>query len=354
MTTLLCGRLVSGYCGIAYKKWGVVTVNVIEVKNLSKTFKIRNKGVGFYNRMKSIVAPDFINVSAVDNISFNVRKGEKLAFIGPNGAGKSTTIKMLTSILRPDAGSISVLGLNPIKKRKELAYRIGTVFGQKEQLWMHLSPYDNFKFVSMVYDLDKNKANQRIAELSAIFNLNNFIHTPVKNLSLGQRICCEIVASMIHSPEILFLDEPTIGLDPVIKEKVRNFIGKMNEEYLTTIFLTSHDIGDIERLCNRIIIMNKGRLVTDTSINDLKFNYLREKIFEIKTKSFVGIPSMRGLTVLYHDDSFIKAAVDTSLADVSNIIKLLDYDNIIDINIACLPLENIISDIYSSKERVVK
>src|SRR5262249_17723990 len=154
-------------------------------------------------------------------------KGEILAFIGPNGAGKSTTIKMLTSILHPDSGNIKVLGLDPVKDRKQLAYKIGTVFGQKEQLWAHLTPYDNFKFFAAIYDIDNNKAEKRINELSKLFEFEKFINTPVKSLSLGQRIRCEIAASLIHNPEILFLDEPTIGLDPVVKEKIRVFIKTM-------------------------------------------------------------------------------------------------------------------------------
>ena len=178
-----------------------------------------------------------------------------LAFIGPNGAGKSTTIKMLTGILYPTSGEIKIMDLDPSKQRKQLAYKIGTVFGQKEQLWTHLTPYDNFKFFGAIYDMPENIIEKKIEELKNTFKLQEFINTPVRNLSLGQRIRCEIVAALIHEPEILFLDEPTIGLDPVIKENVRALIKKMNKEYKTTIFLTSHDIGDIEKLCKRVIII---------------------------------------------------------------------------------------------------
>ena len=199
-------------------------MSIIEVKNLNKKFKIKEKEKGIKGSLKSIVKPAYKTINAVNNISFNVDKGEILAFIGPNGAGKSTTIKMLTGILYPTSGEILVNNINPSKERKKLAYKIGTVFGQKEQLWMHLTPYDNFKFFGAIYDIPNSEIDNRIEELKNIFNLEEFINTPVRNLSLGQRIRCEMVAALIHKPEILFLDEPTIGLDPVVKENIRKSI----------------------------------------------------------------------------------------------------------------------------------
>lgn len=244
-------------------------MTVINVEHLAKSFKVKEKEQGFKGSLKTIVCPTYKEVKAVDNISFAVDEGEMIAFIGPNGAGKSTTIKMLTGILYPDSGSVEVLGIDPSKERKRLAYEIGTVFGQKEQLWMHLTAYDNFKFFGAIYDIPEQEAEKRIEELSKLFALEDFINTPVRNLSLGQRIRCEIVASLIHKPKVLFLDEPTIGLDPVVKENIRKLIKKMNKEYNTTIFLTSHDISDIEKLCKRVIIINNGQLVMDDSISHL-------------------------------------------------------------------------------------
>ena len=244
--------------------------NVIEVENLKKNFIVKQKEKGFKGSLKSIFKPKLKVVKAVNNISFNVEEGEMLAFIGPNGAGKSTTIKMLTGILYPDSGRIKVLNIDPTKQRKKLAYKIGTVFGQKEQLWMHLTPYDNFKFFGAIYDLSKEETEKRIEEINSLFDLSKFINTPVRNLSLGLRILCEIAASLIHKPRILFLDEPTIGLDPVVKESIRKLIKKMNKEYKTTIFLTSHDISDIEKLCKRVIIVNNGKIVLDDQLINLK------------------------------------------------------------------------------------
>lgn len=201
-----------------------------------------------------------------------------LALIGPNGAGKSTTMKLLTGILHPDGGTVEVLGMDPTKKRKRLAYEIGTVFGQKEQLWTHLTPYDNFRFFGAIYDLSEQKTEERIAELTEVFELGEFINTPVRSLSLGQRIRCEIVAALIHKPKILFLDEPTIGLDLVVKENIRSLIQKMNKELHTTIFLTSHDIGDIEKLCHRIMIVHSGHIVLDAPMEQMKQRKEQEKV----------------------------------------------------------------------------
>ena len=319
---------------------------VIEVKNISKTFKVKLKEKGLKGSFKSIIKPKYKKVQAVKNVSFNIDKGEMVAFIGPNGAGKSTTIKMITSILYPDKGKISVLGLNPEKDRKKLAYEIGTVFGQKEQLWTHLTPYDNFKFFGAIYDIPEYKIEKKIKELKELFELDEFINTPVRNLSLGQRIRCEIVASLIHEPKILFLDEPTIGLDPVVKENIRTLIKRMNKEYKTTVFLTSHDVSDIEKLCKRVIIINNGSLVLDDTMENLKYHYLNKKIVEAKMKEKVNLDGEDGLTILKDRGYNIKIEVDTTKKSVSDAIKLLNPDNIIDINISNIPLENIISSIY--------
>lgn len=256
-------------------------MQAIRVENLSKTFRVKRKEKGMRGSVKAIFHPQTEEIRAVNGVSFSVAEGEMLAFIGPNGAGKSTTIKMLTGILYPDGGRVEVLGVDPTKKRRQLAYQIGTVFGQKEQLWTHLTPYDNFRFFGAIYDLTERETEARIEELSDRFALKEFIDTPVRNLSLGQRIRCEMVAALIHKPKVLFLDEPTIGLDPVVKENVRELIRQMNREERTTIFLTSHDAGDIEKLCRRIIIVNDGQIVLDDSVEHLKSHYPNEHAADI-------------------------------------------------------------------------
>jgi len=325
-------------------------MSVIEVKNLSKTFKVKIKDKGLKGSLKAIFKPKYKLVKAVKSIDFSVEKGEMVAFIGPNGAGKSTTIKMLTSILYPDKGKIRVMGLDPAKDRKKLAYEIGTMFGQKEQLWTHLSPYDNFKFFGAIFDIPEPVVEKKIKELSMLFELDEFINTPVRNLSLGQRIRCEIVASLIHEPKILFLDEPTIGLDPVVKENIRTLIKRMNKEYKTTIFLTSHDVGDIEKLCKRVIIVNDGQIVLDDSMENLKYHYLNKKIVDAKMKEKINLDDEDGITILKDKGYNLKIEVDITKRSISDALKLLNPDNIIDINISNVPLEDIIANIYKSKK----
>lgn len=323
---------------------------VIEVKNLSKKFKVKIKEKGLKGSLKTIIKPKYKTIEAVKDISFEVEKGEIVAFIGPNGAGKSTTIKMMTSILNPDSGSIKVLGFDPMKDRKKLSYEIGTVFGQKEQLWTHLTPYDNFKFFGAIYDIPSYAVDKKIEEFKALFELEEFIDTPVRNLSLGQRIRCEIVASLIHEPKVMFLDEPTIGLDPVVKENIRTLIKRMNKEYKTTIILTSHDVSDIEKLCKRVIIINNGQLVMDDSMENLKYHYLNKKIVDAKMREKVNLDDEDGITILKDKGYNIKIEVDITKRSVTDALKLLNPDNIVDINISNTPLEDIISSIYKNKE----
>lgn len=326
-------------------------MKIIEVKNLSKNFKVKLKEKGLKGSLKSIIKPKYKTVKAVKDISFEVEKGEIIAFIGPNGAGKSTTIKMLTGILYPDKGSVKVLDIDPKKERKKLAYQIGTVFGQKEQLWTHLTPYDNFKFFGAIYDIPPVVVEKKIEEFKELFELESFIDTPVRNLSLGQRIRCEIVASLIHEPKVLFLDEPTIGLDPVVKENIRTLIKRMNKEYKTTIFLTSHDVGDIEKLCKRVVIINNGQIVLDDSMENLKYHYLNKKIIDVKMKEQVNLDDSLGIKILKDKGYSLKIEVDLDKKSVTDVLKLLNQDNIIDINISNVPLENIISDIYKKGDK---
>lgn len=324
---------------------------IITVKNLVKNFKVKQKEKGLKGSLKSIVKPKYNITKAVKNISFSVEKGEMIAFIGPNGAGKSTSIKMMTGILFPDSGKIDILGLDPSKDRKKLAYEIGCVFGQKEQLWTHLTPYDNFKFFGAIYDIPENIVEKKIEEMRELFELDEFINTPVRNLSLGQRIRCEIVASLIHEPKILFLDEPTIGLDPVVKEKIRTLIKRMNKEYKTTVVLTSHDVSDIEKLCKRVIIVNKGQIVLDDTMDNLKYHYLNKKIIDAKMKEKVNLDEEDGINIIKDKDYNLKLEVDLKKKNISDAIKLLNPDNIIDINISNVPLEQIISEIYKDGDK---
>lgn len=324
---------------------------IIKIKNLSKTFKVKIKGKGFKESIKSIFKPKYKEVKAVKNLNLSVEKGEIIAFIGPNGAGKSTTIKMLTGILCPSKGTVEVLEKDPFKDRKSLSYEIGTVFGQKEQLWMHLSAYDNFKYFGAIYDIPESVVERKIKSFEEIFEISDFINTPVRNLSLGQRIRCEIIAALIHEPKILFLDEPTIGLDPVVKENIRTLIKRMNKEFKTTIFLTSHDVGDIEKLCKRVVIINNGMLAFDDSMENLKYHYLNKKIIDAKMKEKINLDDEEGIKILKDKGYNLKLEVDLKKKSISEALKKLDIDKVLDINISNIPLEEIIKEIYARKTK---
>ncbi|SDT39914.1 ABC-2 type transport system ATP-binding protein [Paenibacillaceae bacterium GAS479] len=258
-------------------------MNALETRGLKKTFRVKQKAPGFAASLRSLWAPQWSDKEAVSGIDLTVAQGETVAFLGPNGAGKSTTIKMLTGILHPSEGEAKVLGYVPWKERKQLAYRIGTVFGQKSQLWYHLPPSDTFELMSRIYELDRTDYKKRRDDLIERFVLGPYLNTPVRRLSLGERMRCEIACSFLHRPSLLFLDEPTIGLDAMIKERIRELIAELNREEGTTVFLTSHDAGDIERLCRRAVVIHHGGIMVDGSVERLKRDILRYKTVSIRT-----------------------------------------------------------------------
>ena len=259
-------------------------INALEVSNLTKkfSFSVKNPNATWF---KNLFWPDKKEIIAVNNISFSLKIGERVAFIGPNGAGKSTTIKMLTGILFPSSGKINILGYDPVKDRKKLAYQIGTVFGQRSQLLPNLPLTDSFEFFGVMYDLKDEEIKKRIIELSALFDLDSFIDQPVRKLSLGQRMRAEVAVSLIHKPKIILLDEPTIGLDVVAKKTLRDLLLKINKEEGTTILLTSHDVGDIESLCTRTIIINHGEIIKDLTTEDLAKTFEFEEHIELVPKT---------------------------------------------------------------------
>lgn len=325
----------------------------IKVKNLKKefTFSVKDVNKGFLN---NIFSPTKKSVTAVDNISFEVARGERLAFIGPNGAGKSTTIKMLTGILFPSSGKISVLGLNPQENRKKLAYKIGTVFGQRSQMFPNLALVDSMYFFGAMYDLPKAKIEQRIEELCEVFDLNDFKDQPVRKLSLGQRMRAEIACALVHKPEIIFLDEPTIGLDVVAKKSLRELLLKLNKEEGTTIFLTSHDVGDIESLCERTIIVNHGEIVKDMPTEELTKTFVHEKYVDIilsgKLNELPELPE--GINYKNREKASksekIKLVIDLKVLNISQALqKILEIFNVVDIEVYDVELEEVIREMYA-------
>jgi ABC-2 type transport system ATP-binding protein len=260
---------------------------MIDVEHLSKQFVVRR---GRFRRERVIV-------EAVKDISFHVARGELLGYLGPNGAGKSTTIKMLTGILVPSSGRVSVAGLDPSKRRIELAKRIGAMFGQRVQLWWDLPLIDSFELLRHIYKVPADRYRTSLARFREVLDLDPFLQTPVRQLSLGQRIRGELTASMLHEPELLFLDEPTIGLDVVAKQRVRDFLIEINRERGVTVLLTTHDLGDIERLCKRLLVIDHGSLIWDGQIEDLKQRYGAERLLIVDLEAPVPPLEIEGARV---------------------------------------------------------
>lgn len=254
---------------------------MITVKNLSKKFYINKRQEGMIGAIKSLFRREYIEKSAVQDISFNISPGEIVGYIGPNGAGKSTTIKMLTGILVPTSGEILVNGITPHKERQKNAWQIGVVFGQRTQLWWDLPTIDSFELLKQVYQIPQRKYKKNMDTFIEILGLEDFLQTPVRQLSLGQRMRADIAASLLHDPAILFLDEPTIGLDVVAKEKMRQFIQQINRERGVTVILTTHDMSDIEKLCKRMILIDQGRIMYDGELAKIKEIFGADRILII-------------------------------------------------------------------------
>lgn len=322
---------------------------IITVENLRKEFSLKLKEPGLGGSIRSLIRPSYRNVEAVRGVSFEVGEGQPLAFIGPNGAGKSTTIKMLTGILHPSGGSAQIMGLTPWRQRQQLAMHIGTVFGQKSQLWFHLPPQDSFDLLAKIYEVPYREYKERLANLVDIFELQELLKSPVRKLSLGQRMRCEIAACLLHNPKILFLDEPTIGLDVVARNRIRQLIARLNSLEGITIFLTSHDAGDIEKICKRVLVINHGEVILDTSMAELKRHYLKTKVVSVRLAQPIDEFTLPGVKFLKHKEHGIKIKVDTTQTPVEEVISaLMARASLPDINITDPPLEEIIELIYKT------
>lgn len=261
----------------------------VEVRNLSKKYEYYKKEPGFWGSLKSLLSRRKLYAEAFKDITFVIKPGELIGFLGPNGAGKTTTLKILSGILSPTEGEVRVLGFDPFKREKAYQKQFSLVMGQKNQLLNDLPAYESFELNKEIYEMDEISFKKCLDELTNLFEVDEFLHIPVRKLSLGQRMKCELIAALLHKPKILFLDEPTIGLDVVAQKKIRDFIKKYNQRKKTTIILTSHYMEDIKELCDRVIIMNLGRIIFDGRLNDLINKYATHKILKIrffkKTKS---------------------------------------------------------------------
>jgi ABC-2 type transport system ATP-binding protein len=327
----------------------------IEVSNLRKTFRTKRKAAGMSGSMRSLVKPEYSSVEAVRGLTFQMEPGELLGFIGPNGAGKSTTIKMLTGILHPTSGDATVLGYVPWKDRQKLAYHIGTVFGQRPQLWYHLPAIDTFTLFGKIFEMDDRETRKRIDHLAETFEIRDLLETPVRKLSLGQRMRCEVAASLLHRPRLILLDEPSIGLDVVAKQHIRDAIREMAKLENVGVLLTSHDAGDLEALCRRVIIINHGQIVYEDKVSNLKRRFLTSKLVEVRYAEEVPTGfSMDGVEILKVGHYGVKLRFDTHKTRVEKVLShLTNTGSVVDITISDPPLEEVIAKIYQTQDFVL-
>ncbi len=322
--------------------------SVIGVKDLEKYYSKFQKEPGLFNSLKSLFHRKYIDVKAVDGISFEISEGELVGFIGPNGAGKTTTLKILSGLLYPTGGGVSVLGFEPFKRQKEFQKNISLIMGQKNQLWWDLPAMDSFILNKEIYEINEEKFKDNVKKLSEMLEVEDILTTPVRKLSLGQRMKCELIAALLHSPKVLFLDEPTIGLDVVAQQNMREFIRDYNREFKATIILTSHYMGDVKELCKRVIIINEGKILYDGSLGKIVNKFAPVKVVKIDFAKEVNIESLKEFGKV---GRFLSnyAEIEIKKADVADkTSKLLSKFNVVDLTVEEPPIEAVIREIFLS------
>ncbi len=324
-------------------------VPAVDVRGLTKSFSARRaREGGLSARVQDFVAPRTRPMLAVDRLSLQIRPGERVAFIGPNGAGKSTTLKMLAGILRPDEGHVRVLGLEPSTERRALAFRIGTVFGQRSQLWYQLPPRDTFALLGRVYDVDRDRHRRRVETLTALFGLGRLIDTPVRQLSLGERMRCEIAASLLHEPRLLFLDEPTIGLDVSARATIRELLRGESERDGVTLLLTSHDTGDVEQVCDRVVVINHGRLLWDGTLDALRRSTVAAKRVTLWTEAERIDIGLAGVRVIASASFRTELEVQPGVVSLGQVVDAASRQSPVrDLTVEDVPLDVIIRTLYA-------
>jgi ABC-2 type transport system ATP-binding protein len=320
---------------------------MIKVQELNKTFRVAKRSSGITSALKSFYKRDYDTIEALKNVSFTIEPGEIVGYIGPNGAGKSTTIKVMSGILVPDSGKCEILGRTPWNDRIAHVRNIGVVFGQRSQLMWDIPIIDSFELIRDIYKVPQQKYKKNLDRLTEVLDLNKILGTPVRQLSLGQRMRCEITASLLHNPKILFLDEPTIGLDAVSKVAVRNFIKDINKESEVTVILTTHDMGDIDALTDRILLIGKGQILFDGSFNDLKSHYNSYSVLTVDYSGDYIISNFENTIVLSNFNGRAVLQVNTKKRSVSSVISQLStIVEIHDISVETRPIEEIIVSLY--------
>ncbi|MBA9028227.1 ABC transporter ATP-binding protein [Peribacillus huizhouensis] len=328
--------------------------NAIEVSQLRKEFKSYSSRTGLKGAFRDLLTRNYKIVPAVNDINFTVKQGEMVAYIGENGAGKSTTIKMLTGILEPTSGKLRVNGMNPHREREKFTRTIGVVFGQRSQLWWDIAVQESFRLLKKVYKVSDEQYNEHMGHVIKTLDIGPLLDKPVRKLSLGQRMRCELAAALIHNPPLLFLDEPTIGLDVLVKLKIREFLKEINEKYNTTILLTTHDLGDIEALCNRVVMLDEGKIVYDGELDALKNNWAEEKEIHFQFMNHVNLSELNSLPLQFSTDWEYDEKNQTYIANIKgedeNISQLISavvsHFKIKDVKIHETSIEEIVRNIY--------
>lgn len=322
-------------------------MSFINVEHLNKEFKVLQRDSGLKNAFKSFVKRKYKVIKAVDDISFQIEKGEIVGYIGPNGAGKSTTIKMLTGILKRDSGDINIDGYDPFKDRIKYVKNIGVVFGQKSQLWWDIPVIESFELIKSIYKISDKDYKDNLNELVKMLQLESFLTTPVRSLSLGQRMRAELAASLLHNPSILFLDEPTIGLDAVSKVSVRKFIKEINKKRKVTVILTTHDMSDIEALTNRLIVIGNGKKLYDGTLSGIKKKFSHKKQLEIIFKGIKNIPNIKNVDIIKKTKNRVLLDVDIEKITISKIVRQYsEVSEIEDVNVINEDIDDIIVKLY--------
>lgn len=324
--------------------------NIICVEGLKKQYRINKRANGIFGHIANLFVPKYEKKIAVDDISFHIKEGEMVGFIGANGAGKSTTIKMLSGILYPDGGKISVDGFNPYKDRKKYVANIGVVFGQKSQLAWDLPVIDSYELLKHIYKIPKNVYQENLKWYTELLDMKDFIEQPVRQLSLGQRMRADIAAALLHSPKIIFFDEPTIGLDVLAKEKIRNFIRQLNKEKNITMIFTTHDMQDIEKTCNRLIVIDKGKKIYDGSVSGLLMQYgsKRKMIVEFNGQAPIDL-NWENVQISSDKDSPHKLTLqfDNNVWNAKDIFEMLTREYAVkDLSIIDMDVEGVVRNIY--------
>ncbi len=323
---------------------------IIKVDDLTKEFRQRKGREGLGGAIKDLFRREYNIIKAVNNVSFKLEKGEIIGYIGPNGAGKSTTIKMLTGILVPTSGDVEVNGLVPYEKREENAKSIGVVFGQRTQLWWDIAVSETFNLMRYLYKIPEKQYRDNLKTFSDILGLDEFINAPVRQISLGQRMRADLACALLHNPDILYLDEPTIGLDVVVKERIREFIREINETRETTVILATHDMSDVERLCPRVMIINHGQIMYDGGLSGLirKYGTGETIVADILSNidDFRGLYEL-GVTEVNRDDKILTINYDNNTVNSAAVVEwLMNRTSVKDLNIVRTRIEDVIRRIY--------